>query len=321
MGNFFTSLFSSSKKNEDTVEEKVKNDQKKFDILKYDGVRAQKMGQVAYAIKCFTEALNIEEDFETMNYLVSAYSMANETGKALDVLNRMVELEPEHVNTLLTRVSVLFMLDKDQEVIADCMRVIELDASNHLPWFLMAKAKRTTGDPLGAVADLTKAIALKDDFTDAYLLRAEILLAMKQGKEALPDIEKAISLAPEEETTYLVRGKIHESLGDLEAAAADYQQALDLNPFNEDACILKGTLLITKEQLDEAIAFFDDAIDIKPDFAKAYAERGRAKNLKGDKEGAFDDLKKSIELNPEGEEAKKFEGQHNFDNMYKGGIF
>lgn len=213
MGNFFTSLFSSSKKNEDTVEEKVKNDQKNFDILKYDGVRAQKMGQVAYAIKCFTEALNIEEDFETMNYLVSAYSMTNETGKALDVLNRMVELEPEHVNTLLTRVSVLFMLDKDQEVIADCMRVIELDASNHLPWFLMAKAKRTTGDPLGAIADLTKAIALKDDFTDAYLLRAEILLAMKQGKEALPDIEKAISLAPEEETTYLVRGKIHESLG------------------------------------------------------------------------------------------------------------
>ena len=88
MGNFFTSLFSSSKKNEDTVEEKVKNDQKNFDILKYDGVRAQKMGQVAYAIKCFTEALNIEEDFETMNYLVSAYSMTNETGKALDVLNR-----------------------------------------------------------------------------------------------------------------------------------------------------------------------------------------------------------------------------------------
>ena len=87
-------------------------------------------------------------------------------------------------------------------------------------------------------------------------------------------------------------------------------EALDLNPFNEDACILKGSLLITKNLLDEAIVFFDEAIEIKPDFAKAYAERGRAKNLKGDKEGAFEDLKKSIELNPEGEEAKKFK-----DNM------
>ena len=50
--------------------------------------------------------------------------------------------------------------------------------------------------------------------------------------------------------------------------------------------------------------------------------RGRAKNLKGDKTGAFEDLKKSLELNPEGEEAQKMNGQHsNFDNMYKGGIF
>ena len=91
----------------------------------------------------------------------------------------------------------------------------------------MAKAKRTTGDQLGAIVDLTKAIALKDDFTDAYLLRAEVLLAMKQGQEALPDIEKAISLAPEEETTYSeLRGKIHKkSLGDLDAAADDCQQA------------------------------------------------------------------------------------------------
>ena len=51
MGNFFTSLFSSSKPAEAT-EDKAKNEQKNFDILKYDGVRAQKMGKLAYAIKC-----------------------------------------------------------------------------------------------------------------------------------------------------------------------------------------------------------------------------------------------------------------------------
>ena len=49
MGNFFKSLFSSSKA-ATPEEEKSKNDQKNFDILKYDGVRAQKIGQVAYAM-------------------------------------------------------------------------------------------------------------------------------------------------------------------------------------------------------------------------------------------------------------------------------
>ena len=165
MGNFFKSLFSSSKV-ATPEEEKSKNDQKNFDILKYDGVRAQKIGQVAYAIKCFTEALKLQEDFETMTYLVAAYTTANKADEALEVLNRMVELEPDHINTLLTRVNVLFMLDKDVDVIADCRHILELEETNHLAWFLMGKAKRTTSDPLGAIADLTKAIALKEDFTD-----------------------------------------------------------------------------------------------------------------------------------------------------------
>ena len=327
MGNFFKSLFSSSKA-VTPEEEKNKSDQKKFDILKYDGVRAQKIGQLAYAIKCFTEALKLQDDFETMTYLVTAYTMANKREEALDVLNRMLELEPNHINTLLTRVNLLFMLDRDADVIADCKHIIELEETNCLAWFLMGKAKRATSDLLGAIADLTKAIALKDDFTDAYLMRAQILLSMKQPTEALPDVEKAITLAPEEETSYLLRGRIYEALNNIEAATADYQNVLELNPFNEDAMLLVGQLLIMQGRLEEAISFFDEAVDLKPDFGKAYAERGRAKNLKGDKAGAFEDLKKSIELNPEGDEAQKLEGQHtNFDNLYKfdilykGGIY
>ena len=185
MGNFFTSLFSSSKPAEAT-EDKAKNEQKNFDILKYDGVRAQKMGKLAYAIKCFTEALNIQEDFETMSYLVSAYTMANDLGKAEDVLNRMVEMEPDHIATRLTRVNLLFMLDKDAEVITDCLHVIELEPSNHVAYFMMAKAKKATNDVFGAIADLTRSISLKEDFADSYLLRAEILLGLGQAKEALP---------------------------------------------------------------------------------------------------------------------------------------
>ena len=52
MGNFFSSLFSSSKttSNEET---QAKNEAKNFDILKYDGIRAlQCCGKQAYGIKC-----------------------------------------------------------------------------------------------------------------------------------------------------------------------------------------------------------------------------------------------------------------------------
>lgn len=321
MGNFFSSLFSSGKQ-EATPENVEKNDQKNFDILKYDGIRAMRMGKLAYALKCFSEASRIKEDFEMMNYMASAHTMNNDLGLAKEVIDRMVEIKPDDVPTRLSRVNLLFMMDRDADVVDDCLHIIEVEPTNHLAYFLMAKSKRATNNPLGAIADLTKAIALKEDFADGYLYRAEILLLMAQPKEALEDVQRAVEIAPEEESAYLLRGRVYVALGGIENASSDFAKVLELNPFNEEASILSGQLLIEQGKYDEAIAFLDDVIDTTPSSAKAYSERGRAKNLKGDKKGAFEDLKRSLELNPDGEEAQLMNGRHsNFDNLYKGGIF
>ena len=324
MGNFFSSLFSSSRtKGEMSEEEKDKNGQKNFEILKYDGVRAlQCCGKAAYGIKCLEEALNLREDIETMSFLASGYTMTMQLDKALEVTSRMMELAPERVELRVSRINLLFMMDRDAEVPADCEAIIALEPENYLAYYLMAKAKKTTENQLGAIADLTKSIALKDDFAGSYMVRADILYHLGQGKEALADVDKAIELMPEEENGYLLRGEIYALLGQMQEAAADFDQVIELNPFNEEAMLLKGRLLIAEGKMDEAIAYFDELIESNPEMAKAYAERGRVKNIKGDKNGAFEDLKKSIELNPEGEEAQKFNGQHsNFDNLYNGGIF
>ena len=55
---FFKSFFSGKPANPE--EEKQKNNQKNFEIFKYDGMRAQRMGRADYAIKCFTEALALQ---------------------------------------------------------------------------------------------------------------------------------------------------------------------------------------------------------------------------------------------------------------------
>ena len=44
-------------------------------------------------------------------------------------------------------------------------------------------------DDITAIAMLTKAIVLKEDYTEAYQLRAEVLWKMKQAKDAAEDIQ------------------------------------------------------------------------------------------------------------------------------------
>jgi tetratricopeptide (TPR) repeat protein len=164
---------------------------------------------------------------------------------------------------------------------------------------------------------------LKNDFKDARLLRAEVALVTEQYEKALSDIGKVLEQEPDEESAYLLRGRIHEAISDYAEAAGDYNRVLELNPFNEEASLLLASLLIKENRPDEAIGFLDEIIDLNPLFAKAYAKRGKAKDLKGDKEGSLEDMKKAEELAPEnGEAGKPSEDQSaGFDNMYKGGIY
>ena len=60
-----SSLFGKSKSD---ANEQEKQDKKNFDILKYDGIRARNMGKLPYAIKCFEEAVALQEEKETWVY-------------------------------------------------------------------------------------------------------------------------------------------------------------------------------------------------------------------------------------------------------------
>ena len=284
---FFKSFFSGKPSNPE--EEQQKNKQKNFDIFKYDGMRAQRMGRADYAIKCFQEALALQEDFETMGYLVQVYIQTNQLTEARRLLERMAQIEPTHTNTFLNLANVCFAQEDYPAMAEAAQKAIAIEEGNAMAHYLLGKATDGQGDGIMCIAHLTKAILLKDDFTEARLLRL--------GQD------------PDEENALLLRGRIKEANGQLEEAEADFRKVTENNPFNEQAYLYLGQLYIGQKKMTEAIALFDEAIELNPNFAKAYHERGRAKLLNGDKEGATEDMKKELELNPK--ESEAFNGEYN----------
>ena len=303
---FFKSFFSG--KSENPADEKQKNTQKNFEIFKYDGMRAQRMGRTDYAIKCFTEALALQEDFETMGYLSQVYIQTGSLDEGRKLLERMIELEPEHASTYLTLANLCYMQEDYPAMAKAAKKVIEMEEGNAMAHYLLGKADNGQGDGIMCIAHLTKAIVLKDDFVEARLLRAEALAKMQQYKEAMEDIHAILAQDPEDENALLLRGKIKEATGAGEEAENDYRNVTELNPFNDQAFLYLGQLYITQKKLAEAIALFDEAIELNPNFAEAYHERGHAKLLNGDKEGSIEDMKKGLELNPK--DVQSFNGQY-----------
>ena len=288
----FSSLFGGNKK---TVDNKERN----FDILKYDGIRAMRIGKLTYALKCFEEATAIQEDLETMNHQATCYIRVNRMEDARHLMTRMTEIAPNQPIVFQSLASLCYMQEDYTAMNDACQKALSLCDQDPTTYFLAAKAALGISNGIQTIAMLTKAIMLNEEFTEAYQMRAEVLWQMRQTKDANKDIEKLLSMNPEDESALLLKGEIQAVSGEEEKAMELIDQVLALNPFNEKAYILKGSYFLAKQEYDNAISVYNEALEINPNFAQVYHERGRVKLAKGDKTGSMEDMKKAIELAPE----------------------
>ena len=286
----FSSLFGGSKKTEE---------EKNFDILKYDGIRAMRIGKLTYALKCFEEATAIQEDLETMQHQANTYIRVNRMDDARQLMNRMTEIASDQPLVFQSLASLCYMQEDYKGMDEACRKALALNDQDPATYFLSAKAAVGLSNGIQAIAMLTKAIMLNEEFVEAYQMRAEILWTMRQAKDANEDIEKLLSMNPEDENALLLKGEILAVSGEEEKALELIDQVLALNPFSEKAYLLKGSYFLAKQAFDKALGVYDEALEINPNFAQAYHERGRVKLAKGDKQGSMEDMKRAIELSPE----------------------
>ena len=246
-------------------EEKQEQEQKKFDLLKYDGVKAMKIGQADYALRCFTEALKMKDDLEIHDYLSQVLLRQGDLDGAMNELRTLGDAEPENAQIQIRMAQVAYMQEDYATMEAACQQATTLEPENAEPYFLHAQALKGQQNPVGAIAMLTKAVTLKEDLAEAYLLRAQTLLAM----------------------------------GDTASAETDADWLLEHVGDHEDVLLLKARVVAAKGQPQEAIAIYDKVIEVNPFQIDAFRERGRLRLDLGDKAGAEQDMQTVMELDPQ----------------------
>ena len=249
----------------DPEEEKKNADERNFDLLKYDGVKAMRIGQADYAVKCFQKALETKEDPEVRDYLSRALMQLGRLDDALAELKTLIGSEPQNVNLMMQAASVAFMKEDYKQMTAFCEQALEVDADNALAHLFYAKAELGQGSLVQAIARLTKAIALDGRLVEPRLLRGQTLLEM----------------------------------GDLTGAEEDVDWLTKYTEDNEDVLLLHARLMEARGKHDEAIAIYNKVIDLNPFHVDAYRERGKIRYEQGDIQGAKEDMQKVLELNPQ----------------------
>ena len=260
---FWKTLFGGA---EQSPEEQAKEQQEKnFDLLKYDGVKAARMGQLDYAVKCYREALKLQDDPEVHDYLAQALLRNSQFAEAFDELKLLSTQAPDNQGVLVQMAHVAYLMEDYALMEQACQQALAL-GDNSTVYYLLAQACLGKEQPAEAVGMLDKAIQLRDDYADAYLLRGRTLLQQDR----------------------------------LDEAAADAQWLADNVGDHDDVLMLSARIAAARGQADEALAVCTKILDeVNPFSADALHLRAQLRQAAGDASGAADDLARARELDPE----------------------
>lgn len=250
---FFKSLFGGQQ--ESPEEQKHNEEARQFDVLKFDGVKALRLRQPDHAILCFDNALKLHEDLEIRDYLSQAYIMNNDMASALEQLDILTKAEPENIDIRLRTAHVHFMNEDYEAMATVCEEALTIDTENPSTLSMLARAKHGQGKTDEAIEALDKAISINEDFGEARLMRAGMLMRAGRTEEAEADAQWLLDAAPESEDVLLLCARMATMKGHDDEAAAYYNKVLEENPFCQDAFVERAA--IRKRQGDEA-GYADD---------------------------------------------------------------
>ena len=107
---FFKSLFTGKEETEEEKQEQQKQNQ--FDVFKYDGIQAQRIGKIDYALECFRRALDLQDDTETRVIYANALIAKDDLEAGAAQLEKVREKDPETIDVLLTLADLYFQLEQ-----------------------------------------------------------------------------------------------------------------------------------------------------------------------------------------------------------------
>ena len=251
------------------------------------------------AIALLDRALELKPDHVTALYERSRrYYALGEYHKMLVDAERAVTSDTTWSTPHTQRGLALMMLKRYDEAEQAYSRAIELDPKRALAWHQRGLLKIERGRFAEALADAGEAIRLDPDFAWAYVGRARAHAGLGHLEEALADFEAALQREPRDTEILLSRGGLYFNVGRHEDAVADMTRVIEDNPDEPRALWNRAAVYILMKKYDRAIGDLTHYIAVEPGNSEAYANRGHARALKGEYAESVEDYAMAIELKP-----------------------
>ena len=294
----------------------------KANTLKFDALRALKIGEVDFAIRALHTSLEEIDDPECRLYLAQALQRKPDLAGSMAELTTILEAYPDYPMALYEATKVANGLDQHSETIAYAERALatELETVEQAELYRMkAQAQLALSESEQALATIDQALQLTDEVPLYWLIKVKALIALERWEEALVVALETAEKFPEEERAYLYEGLITYHEGDRGRAERAFRQVVETDPFNVEGYMHLTHLVEELRGKEAAADEMEQALEMIPQPTRALLDYATLLYKECDRTEQYEGVQQMLTELPEDAETKA--GEVNFAGLYAGGFY
>lgn len=230
----------------------------------------------------------VPDNMEAHQVVAAVLVRTGQGDEALKHLEKVLSQgkQSEHQNYML--ITSLLSKEKDKQAALEVMeKLVATRQKNANALYSYSYLGFLVGELQKAEAAINKAIGLRAESTDYYILRANIISRQGKASQALQSIEKALEDYPNDTRLrlYYARKLVDEK--QLQAAHDQFAQVIDDVPDNHDALYALGLLALKMDELDEANKSFKRLVKLGKRVNEASYYLGQVEEAREDTKAAM----------------------------------
>ena len=267
-------------------------------------IAQQTMGKLDDAAILFT-ALQAEEPDqpEVLEGLVVIHGAKKDETKIREFAERLGKVNPKSRLAAQALAGCALRRSDFKAAIQYCQQFVELVPDSFEGWFNLGCAQHKTGKPDLAAAAFERAVQLRSQSDQASACLGAAYHQAGDLKKARPAYERTLTIDPAEPGTLWNLAILNEKEGKAEESEHLLAKLVAKKPDGEDAAFRLGYLHLERKNAASAVPAFEASLRKNGQWPEALYNLGLALRWTGNLEGAIDNFKKAIKIDPANREA------------------
>lgn len=239
-------------------------------------------GDTEQAFELYSAQLNAEpEDAVALLRVGLLHAWSERYVVALEVLDRLVRLEPTNIDGRLARARVYAWSGDTPEAIREAGQILDVQPDNADARAALALFQSWSGQLDEALASYDELATIAPQYGGAQRQRAQVLAWAERYEQSLASFEALVEANPDDADARLGYARALGFSGDFDRAIAQYDQVLERSPEDIRALIGRSTVLGWAGRLADSERAALRAVDVDGGSGAAWASLGQVYQWQG----------------------------------------